>query len=115
MDAFKNLINENVVRKLARGIAHHHPEFNSKKFLLLLKNLNALELKNRVLLITEHIKLNLDLNYPESLNILMQTMEESDLKGFELWPFSEFISQFGLELFDESMKAMYQLTQRFTS
>ncbi len=115
MDPFKNLINENVVRKLARGIARHHPEFNTKKFLVLLNDLNALELKNRVLLITKHIKLNLDLNYPDSLAVLMQTMEDSDLKGFELWPFSEFISQFGLEHFDESMKAMYQLTQRFTS
>lgn len=114
-NAFKNKINEEVARKIATGISRQYPSFNSKKFLLLLKELDDLELKARVLLITRHLKLNLVQDYPEAVTILMKVMEESDLQGFELWPFSEYISQFGLEHFDLSMKAMYQLTQKFTS
>ena len=109
------MINETVVKKIATCVSQIDPTFDSKKFLKLMKELPSLELKARVLLITKHLKLNLTHDYPESLEILLEAMEKGDLKGFELWPFSEFISQFGLEHFDESMKAMYKLTQRFTS
>jgi 3-methyladenine DNA glycosylase AlkC len=37
------------------------------------------------------------------------------LQGFSLWPLSEYIGQFGLNDFDESLKAMYLMTQKFTS
>ena len=114
-NAFKHLINENVVRKIALGIAKVDPGFKKSSFLKSIKELSPLELKARVLLITQHLKLHLDHDYPSSLKILMKVMEEEDMSGFELWPFSEYISQFGLDHFDESMKAMYQLTQRFTA
>lgn len=114
-NAFKNMINDSVVKKLAAGISKADPTFNSKQFLKLSKELHALELKARVLLITKHLRLNLKHDYPEALSILIEAMESNDFRGFELWPFSEFISQFGLDHFDDSMKAMYKLTQRFTA
>ena len=114
-NAFKNLINDAVVKKIASGILKVHPDFNKRRFLKLLIILPSLELKARVLLITTHLKTELPNNYVESLKILMKTMEIEDLRGFSLWPFSEYISQFGLDHFDESMRAMYIFTDRFTA
>ena len=114
-NAFKNMINESVAKNIAAAILKADPKFNSKKFLKLCSDLKPLELKERVKLITKHLHENLPYDYPVSLKIVMKSMDESELSGFSLWPFSEFISQFGLDHFDESMKAMYKLTQRFTS
>lgn len=114
-NAFKNLINEAVVKKISLEISKVHPAFNQKKFQKLSTELPSLELKARVLLITGHLKSELPAEYKKALSILVEVMESNKLKGFELWPFSEYISQFGLDHFDESMKAMYVLTSRFTS
>lgn len=112
-NAFKNMINDAVVKKIAASISSVYPDFESKKFIKM--ELGPHELKARVLLITKNLKTYLPDEYPEALAILLKAMEKGDLNGFALWPFSEYISQFGLEHFDESMKGMYQLTQRFTS
>jgi 3-methyladenine DNA glycosylase AlkC len=114
-NAFKNLISENVVKKIASGISNTHPKFSQRKFLKLLQELPALELKARVLLITRYLKQELPEEYSVSLKILIKTMEAEDMRGFELWPFSEYISQFGLNHFDESMLAMYRMTERFSA
>lgn len=114
-NAFKNIFNETVVKKISLEISKIHPDFNQKKFQKLTADLPSLELKARVLLITKHLKTELPANYKDALPILIKVMEGNKLKGFELWPFSEYISQFGLDHIDESMKAMYILTSRFTS
>lgn len=114
-NAFKNFINKEVTRKLADAILAQYPSFNSRRFLLLNRELNQLELKQRVKLVTHHLKLNLELPYPEALEVLSKAMMEGNLRGFELWPFSEFISQCGLDHFDLSLKALYQMTERFTA
>jgi 3-methyladenine DNA glycosylase AlkC len=114
-NAFKNMINETVVKKISSAIVDVYPDFKQKQFIKLSKELGALELKARVLLITKHLKEQLPESYPAALKILKAVMEKEALSGFELWPFSEYISQFGLDHFDESMKAMYLLTQMFTA
>lgn len=113
--AFKLWMNESVVKKIAKAISDEYPEFNSKEFIKLSKDLGPLELKGRVLLITSGLKKHLPDDYKKALPILVKAMEKSDLSGFSLWPFSEYISQFGLDHFDDSLKAMYKLTQRFTA
>jgi 3-methyladenine DNA glycosylase AlkC len=113
--ALKHLINASVIKKIARAISRLDSSFDSKAFLRLITELEALELKQRVLLVTKQLQIYLKHPYPQALELLMSAMEEEDLKGFELWPFSEFISQGGIDHFDLSMKAMYRLTQRFTA
>jgi len=109
------MINETVARQIAAAIAKAHPTFNTKKFMKLTDELKPLELKDRVKLITKYLHANLPADYPTSLKIIVKAMEESHLSGFSLWPFSEYISQFGLDHFDLSLKAMYILTQKFTA
>lgn len=113
--AFKHMISPEVVKRLAQAIEDVYPTFNSKEFQKLSKKLGPLELKKRVLLITSELKIFLPKDYRKALGILVQAMDKSDLSGFALWPFSEYISQFGLDHFDDSLEAMYKLTQRFTA
>lgn len=114
-NAFKNMINEAVVKKISAAIQNVYPAFPSADFLKVRLKLKELELKARVLVITQHLERTLPKDYEKSVKILLKAMNKSDLKGFELWPFSEFISQFGLNHFDESFEVMYILTQKFTA
>lgn len=114
-NAFKNLINKHVVELMGDEVGSVYPKFNKKEFNKITKELSSLELKARVLLLTKALRENLPSHYPEALKILVKVIEREKLTGFQLWPISEYISQFGLEDFDASMKAMYVLTQRFTS
>jgi len=109
------MINESVAKQIAAAIQKADPKFNSKKFLKLTDELKPLELKDRVKLITKYLHTYLPADYLTSLKIIVTAMEKSTLTGFSLWPFSEYISQFGLDHFDQSMKAMYILTQKFTA
>jgi len=113
--AFKHIINVTVVKKISHEINHFYPPFNKKKFLNLCSQLEELELKARVLHITAALKVCLPQNYETSISVIISVMNNKNLKGFELWPFSEYISQFGLEDFPESFAAMHILTQHFTS
>ena len=47
---------------------------------------------------------------PESETSAWQGME-----GFRLWPFTMFIAEHGLDCFEESMAAQYDITRRFTA
>lgn len=114
-NAFKNLINEDVVRKISIEILRVHPKFDAKNFSKVSHLFPQLELRGRALAISDSLKLCLPTNYVEALNILVKVIKNKKLSGFSLWGFSEFIGQHGLDHFDESLKAMYVLTQHFTA
>ncbi len=113
--AFKNFINKKVVDTIGREVHHHYQEFSLKEFVKVSEKLAPLELKARVLLITAELKKHLPDSYKEAAHILKKTMESGELTGFSLWPFSEYISQFGLDDFETSMEVMKVLTQKFTA
>ncbi len=113
--AFKNFINADVVRLISSEIKKVDKKFASKDFEQLIPHLKTLELKNRVLLVTKGLAENLTKSYPENIKVIKQVIKNNKLTGFQLWPFSEFISQFGLLHFEESMEVMYELTQKFTA
>ncbi|XGC81894.1 DNA alkylation repair protein [Bdellovibrio bacteriovorus] len=117
--AFKNWINEDLVKRTAHHIQFHYPTFASKEFIKVSHELPALELKPRMRLICDFLKTHLPSNYKKALAILMKAALEPSpkmkpLTGFDLWAFTEFIQRYGLEDFDESMAALKELTSRFT-
>lgn len=114
-NAFKNFINSSVISLIASEIKSVLPSFDAKSFKKISQELTPLELKQRVLRVTEELKRQLPDSYLLALDVLEKVMTRGNLKGFSLWPFSEYIGQFGLTHFDRSMKAMYLLTQHFTS
>ena len=114
-NAFKNWINPTVVKKIAQAFHGVYPAFNEKNFHKNSTKLKEFELKGRVLLLTEGLRQELPNNFTEAAKIIKKVLLQKQLKGFELWPLSEYISQFGIDHFDESMELMYLLTQEFTS
>ena len=113
--ALKNMINAKVVAKMANELIKHYPSFDGKLFIKDCAALKNLELKQRVLLVTKCLADQLPTSYAKSIEILNLVMRSGELKGFELWPFSEYISQYGLDDFDRSLNSMYLLTQYFTA
>ncbi len=111
----KNLINQALVEKMAKEVLFSYPDFSKSKFKNMCSGLEELELKARVLLITSALKHHLPQDFSHSLKILVEIMQRDKLRGFDLWPFSEYIGQFGLDHFSESLEAMKVLTLRFTA
>ena len=118
--AFKNWINADVMKRTAMHVHEHAPEFDSKRFLTVAKELPALELKARVQLISQALRDFLPQDYPKALKILLLAVEKprqgtTALIGFALWPITHFIQTYGLEYPKESMQALHTLTQKFTA
>jgi 3-methyladenine DNA glycosylase AlkC len=114
-NAFKNWINPAVVKKIAHLFHGVYPAFSERNFLNISTQLKELELKGRVLVLTKGLRRELPVKFTEAAKIIKKVLMQKQLKGFELWPLSEYISQFGLDHFDESIELMYLLTQQFTS
>ncbi len=114
-NAFKNMINAQVVKKMGQAIKDSSPTFKAKLFEQDCKDLAPLELKARVLLLAKGLKSHLPQTYKDALSILTNVLNQDKLTGFELWPFSEYIGQNGLNHFSDSLKAMDLLTTKFTS
>ena len=113
--ALKNLINKNVVRKMVGLISSFYPSFNTHKFIKQASQLDDLELKDRVGHVSKALKLELTRHFKSDALILRKVLETHELKGFELWPISEYISENGIDHFEEAFDLMYLLTQDFTS
>lgn len=118
--AFKNWINADVVKKMASHIHHHFSQFDKASFCKVSAQLPPLELKARVELISATLFDHLPNDYERALKILMLATTKPKagqpaLQGFELWPLTTFIEKFGLDHPDQSLLALYELTQRFTA
>ena len=120
MEPFKNLYNKKSVTKLSDQIKRSHPSFDTKLFMQkVLNGLNKMEMKERVVHISENIHNALPGPYKKNIQILMKTLKSpqntNGLSGFILWPYSHYIETYGADDFDTSINALYELTQRFTS
>ena len=113
--AFKHWISPALVKKIADAVTSAYPAFNAKAFSKISKDLKDLELKPRVLLIRDSLHMNLPADYPKAVKILLKAVDNSKLSGFDLCAFTEFVQTYGLDHFEISMKALYQLTQKFTA
>jgi 3-methyladenine DNA glycosylase AlkC len=109
-NAFKLWINASVVKKYFK-----HTELSEKELQSIIKKLDSLELKARVQLIALELKKNLPDQFPQALKQLLKITRREKLTSFELWPATEFIQTYGLDHIDESLKAMYELTSKFTA
>jgi 3-methyladenine DNA glycosylase AlkC len=120
-NAFKLWFDEPLVRRIAGRIAATGP-FDEATFVAeCMAKLDALELKDRVRLITEALRRHLPDDYPTAagrilaaLPVAKQTTDDvSD--GFDIWPYCHFVQEYGQDHLEVSMNAMFELTQRFSS
>jgi 3-methyladenine DNA glycosylase AlkC len=113
--AFKHLFNQKLLKRLAEAILPVYPDFDAKAFRGIMPQLEPLEMKARVRLIRDQLKMLLPGNYKLALNVILASMKRSDLRGFDLWPFAEFIQAYGLHDSLRSLDALSLITTRFTS
>lgn len=130
MEPFKNIFSTKSVKEISNQIKKSYKKFDQTSFeKQALKGISKLELKDRVKQISKSLECHLTDNFKRNTQILVSTLaseqeheqQEWDgkaadgLNGFLIWPFTQYIEENGLEHFDDSMLALYEMTKRFTA
>ena len=121
MEPFKNKLNEEAAKRIACAIKRGYPTFPEEKFLHnIAKELAPLELKERNIFLKNRLVKFLPEDKKKCFPILVDALKKNEkdevgLSGFLVWPLTEFIAEHGLEHFELSMYALYQMTKVFTA
>ena len=124
-EALKTFFSPALVRRLAHSIASVCPSFPSRSFVRRAsQGLAELELLERGRHITAALHASLPSSYPEAIEILLRSLgpehaaEElvgAGMEPFFYLPHTLYVAEHGLEHFELSMRAQYELTKRFTA
>ncbi|SFL92360.1 3-methyladenine DNA glycosylase AlkC [Gracilibacillus orientalis] len=109
--------------RLADSIQPYYHSFNRKAIIeFVTREVENKELKARVEVITDALKQHLPSDYEAALAILLQilgpenkTEEGMFTKGYFLMPVAFYVEKYGLDHYDLSFQAMYEITKRHTS
>lgn len=124
-EPLKTFFSSALVRRLAGDIARVHPAFPVRAFTNdACRGLDALELLERGRHIAAALGRRLPPSYPDAIAILLRSLgpehATDELIGLGMAPFfylphTLFVAERGLEHFDLSMRAQYELTKRFSA
>jgi 3-methyladenine DNA glycosylase AlkC len=124
-EPLKTFFSKALVRRLAGDIARVHPGFPVRDFTNdACRGLDALELLDRGRHIADALGAHLPSSYPDAIEIVLQSLgpehATDELIGVGMAPFfylphTLFVAERGLEHFDLSMRAQYELTKRFSA
>ena len=124
-DTLKSFFSPTLVRRLAADINRVHPLFPSDAFTRAASvGLGRLELLDRGRHIARALAQYLPADYPRAIGILTRSLgpehASDELLGVGMAPFfylphTIFVAEQGLEHFDLSMRAQYDLTKRFSA
>jgi len=123
--SLKDFFSPQLVRRLAGDIERVHPSFPSSAFIRDATNgLGTLELLDRGKHITRALERHLPASYPDAVDILLRSLgpehATDELLGVGMAPFyylphTHFVATRGLDHFELSMRAHYELTKRFSA
>ena len=119
---FKNYYGPDLTQFLADRIVAIYPPFPAAEFRQkVVTQLDALELKGRVIMMTRELRAALPPDYPTALNILLQVLGDTlpddggmFNHGFWVGPIAQFVEDFGHDHPDISLDALPEITKRFT-
>lgn len=129
-ELLREVINKQTVIDLSQRIKAVYPNFDDQSFIENIANkLKALELSKRIDLVTNQLELFLPDDFSVSANILINSLGEelddqaddpvskdySSNCGFIVISLTNYISRNGQNNFELSMKALYEMTKRFSS
>ena len=124
-DSLKTFFSPALVRRLAAGVARVHLEFPSAAFVKqACSGLADLELLDRGKHIAAALAKHLPQRYPDAIDILLRSLgpehASDELVGAGMAPFfylphTIFVAEHGLDNFEVSMHAQYELTKRFSA
>lgn len=120
---FKYYFNRDMVQGIASQLQTAYPDFNQASFLeQVMTELDALELKARVNLIAKAMRDHLPSDYPTALTIAESMLGEPTAyfdgmfnSGWRLMVLAAFVEHYGLDHLEESLAAMYKITQQHTA
>ncbi len=121
IEPFKNKFSLEAASGISDALVRAWPAFDRRKFLRGLgEALEPLELKDRMLLLADRLEEQLPGKPAAAFKILCGALAEDDsdligLSGFAVWPLGEIVSRRGLGDFSAAMKALREITKRFTS
>jgi hypothetical protein len=124
-EALKTFFSPALVRRLAADLARVHPGFPTRAFVAdATAGLEALELVARGKHIAAALARHLPPAYPDAIDVLVRSLgpphATDELVGAGMAPFfylphTLFVAERGLEHFELSMRAQYELTRRFSA
>lgn len=120
MEPFKNVYNSTSIKLFAQAILKADGAFYEKEFCSeVLKKLPSLEMKDRVRLMSSCLREYLPGSFKKQTKTLTLALgnegEDLELSGFLVWPLTQFIEDYGLDHFDDSFKALKEMTKKFTA
>ena len=112
---FKDYYNRNSVGSMATAFKEAYKPFDTRRFLkgVFTDEFRQSELKQRMRLIATALKSELPEEYSRAVAILIRVAPY--LGSFENWVLTTYIELYGLERFDDSIRAMHALTQHGTA
>ena len=124
-EQLKTFFSPALVRRLAGDIARVHPGFDSRAFIKdATRGLGELELLDRGKHIARALAKHLPKDYPAAVDVLLRSLgpehATDELVGVGMGPFfylphTLIVAERGLDHFELSMKAQYELTKRFSA
>ena len=119
----RDVFNPAAVEQLAHNIARAWPAFDRAGFVsTITSQLDALNFGGRNVLIRDTLRAYLPPAFPEAIQILLDALEpeipDCELSGFDRFTImsqNDFVAVYGLEHLDLSLRALYELTKRFTA
>lgn len=124
-DPIKTFFSAALVRRLAAEVRRVHPTFPTRRFVTMASDgLEDLELLDRAKHIADALAEHLPDSYADAVDILLRSLgpehATDELVGVGMAPFFYlphvlFVADRGLDHFELSMKAQYELTKRFSA
>jgi 3-methyladenine DNA glycosylase AlkC len=119
----RDVFNGAAVEQLAHNIARAWPAFDRVAFASTINSqLEMLSFGGRNALIRDTLRAYLPQEFPQALRILLDALgpeiphcEVTGVEGFMVMPQNDFVAAYGLEHLDLSLRALYELTKRFTA
>lgn len=119
----RDVYNERVVNQLAASLSAAWGGFDADGFSQSVNaHLKPLSFSGRTALIRDRLWEYLPRQYPRALEIILRALppelpgcELTGYDGFIVLPQNEFVAKYGLDHYDLSMQALYQMTRRFSA
>ncbi len=118
----KEGLNGAAIRRIAANLQRADPTFPAAAFARrATKGIANLELKARVKHVIAALHWALPDDFPDAVRVLCAAKPHwdkgppSNVSGFAAWPVIDYIGEYGLDYFDESLDALKQLTGLFTA
>jgi len=119
----REVFNEKVVKQLAEDLAGAWSGFDADGFIHEVNSqLNPLSFSGRAALIRDSLWEYLPKEYPRALKIILKALPPEitadELNGFDrfiVMPQNAFVAKYGLDHYELSLQALYEMTKRFSA